>query len=58
MSHTIPDQDQDNLSLTVVKYTDTPDRCTLHPPDVSGDARLATWISADRDAFVSCSSMR
>jgi len=46
------------LSLTVVRYTDGPDRCTLHPPDASGDARLSTWLSADRSAFAALDAMR
>jgi hypothetical protein len=46
------------LSLTVVRYTDGPDRCTLHPPDASGDARLSTWLSANRSAFAPLDAMR
>ena len=40
------------LSLTVVRYTDTADRCTVHPADAAGDRRMSTWLSADRSAFV------
>jgi len=46
------------LSLTVVRYADGPDRCTIHPPDASGDERMATWLSADREAFVGSEAMR
>ena len=46
------------LSLTVVRYTDGPDRCTVYPPETSGDARMSTWLSADRDVFVDITAMR
>ncbi|MFC6757479.1 MULTISPECIES: DUF7511 domain-containing protein [Haloarcula] len=46
------------LSLTVVRYADGPDRCTIYPPDMTGDARMSTWLSADYEAVVGLSSMR
>lgn len=46
------------LSLTVVRYTDGPDRCTVYPPDTAGDARMSTWLSADHSAFVCLDTMR
>jgi len=46
------------LSMTVVRYSDSPDRCTVYPPGLSGIARMSTWISADRSLFVDVASMR
>jgi len=46
------------LSLTVVRYADGPDRCTVYPPETSGDARMSTWLSADRSVFVDLASMQ
>lgn len=42
-----------DLHVTVVQYSCRPDRCTVYPPDVERHERLSTWLSADRDAFVS-----
>ena len=50
-----PDVD---LSLTVVRYADAPDRCTIYPPATTDDARMSTWLSADSDAFVDLASTR
>ncbi|WP_254271786.1 DUF7511 domain-containing protein [Haloarcula marina] len=47
-----------DLSATVVRYTDRPDRCTVYPPGSSGVARMSTWISADADAFLDIETMR
>lgn len=46
------------LAVTVVRYSDAPDRCTLHPPDATGEERLTRWLSADTDAFVDLASRR
>jgi len=46
------------LSLTVVRYTDGPDRGTIYPPESGGDARMSTWLSADRAAFVDLAAMQ
>jgi len=46
------------LSMTVVRYSDSPDRCTVYPPGLSGVARMSTWISADRSLCVDVASMR
>ncbi|MDS0283651.1 DUF7511 domain-containing protein [Haloarcula onubensis] len=46
------------LALTVVRYADGPDRCTMYPPDLTGDARLSTWLSADHGVFVDLAAMR
>ena len=53
-----PDRPDVALSLTVVRYTDGPDKCTVFPPDASGDVRMATWLSADRTDFVSLEAMQ
>lgn len=39
---TVPD-----LQLAIVEYDDSPDRGTIHPPDLSGIERMETWISVD-----------
>ena len=46
------------LALTVVRYTDSPDRCTVYPPGAAGDTRMSTWLSADRSAFVDLDTAR
>jgi len=46
------------LSLTVVRYADGPDRCTVYPPGVTGDARLSTWVSVDYGAVVDLAAMQ
>ena len=46
------------LALTVVRYANGPDRCTIYPPGTDGDARMSTWLSADRSAFVDLDAAR
>jgi len=46
------------LSLSVVRYADGPDRCTIYPPDATGDARMSTWLSADYGAVRDLASVR
>lgn len=46
------------LSATVVQYSDAPDRCTVSPPDATGDRRLTEWISVDADVVVSLANTR
>jgi len=53
-----PDDRDVELSMTVVRYSDSPDRCTVYPPGLSGVARMSTWLSADRSLFVDVDSMR
>lgn len=53
-----PDPPAVELRATVVRYTDGPDRCTVSPPDCAEPARLTTWLSADRAAFVDRDAMR
>jgi len=53
-----PDDRGVELSMTVVRYSDGPDRCTVYPPGLSGVARMSTWLSADRSLFVDVASIR
>jgi hypothetical protein len=46
------------LELTLVRYDDRPDRCTVCPPKATGVQRMSTWISVDRSLVVSAASMR
>jgi hypothetical protein len=46
------------LALTVVRYTDRPDRCTVYPPKASGDARMSRWLTVDRAACVDLGATR
>jgi len=46
------------LTSRLVRYEDAPDRRTIHPPGLSEDARMSTWISADSDAFVDLDATR
>ncbi|CQH57866.1 uncharacterized protein HHUB_2618 [Halobacterium hubeiense] len=52
------DADTTPLEATVVRYQNTPDRCTLSPPDVNGDRRLTAWLSVDADALVTLAEHR
>jgi len=47
-----------NLQLTVVRYDDGPDRCTVSPRTVPDGKRTTTWLSADRTAFADLTAMR
>lgn len=47
-----------DLRREVVSYPDAPDRCTIFPPDATGVARMSTWLTADRDAFVDLATVR
>ncbi|MFC7075850.1 MULTISPECIES: DUF7511 domain-containing protein [Haloarcula] len=53
-----PEEPTVELRSTVVHYSDGPDRCTVYPPDCPETARLTTWLSADRSAFVDRDVMR
>ncbi|WP_245180724.1 DUF7511 domain-containing protein [Haloarcula amylovorans] len=57
-TRTSPERADVELSMTVVQYTDGPDRCTVYPPGLSGVARMSTWLSADRSAFVDLDGMQ
>ena len=46
------------LDLVVVRYDGAPDRATIHPPGLTGLARMETWLSADRAAVVDLAAWR
>ena len=50
--------DPPTLDLALVRYADRPDRCTIHPPDLTGVERMSTWISVDRTLVVDAETMR
>ncbi len=52
------DTDPTPLDATVVRYQNTPDRCTLSPPNVDSDRRLTAWLSVDADALVTLAENR
>jgi len=47
-----------DLQLTVVRYGDGPDRCTVSPRTVPDGKRTTTWLSANRAAFEELTAMR
>jgi hypothetical protein len=51
-------QSDGELSLTVVRYDDGADRCTVYPPNATGDSRLSTWLSVDYEAVVDLAAMQ
>lgn len=46
------------LELAVVRYDDSPDRCTLSPRDVDEEDVLTHWLSVDASLAVPLASMR
>ncbi|MCG1003431.1 MULTISPECIES: hypothetical protein [Halobacterium] len=52
------DADPTPLDATVVRYQNTPDRCTLSPPNVDPDRQLTAWLSVDADALVALAENR
>jgi len=46
------------LHSVVVEYDGSPDRCTIYPRRNSCRDRVATWLSADREAFLGLEEMR
>lgn len=50
---TVPD-----LQLAIVTYDDSPDRGTIHPPDLTGIERMETWISVDLSVVADLSMWR
>ena len=46
------------LKLVVVERDGGPDRATIHPPGLTGVARMETWLSTDRSATVDLSAWR
>lgn len=49
---------QSGLRLAVVRYDDSPDRCTVSPRDVDEDDLLTHWLSIDAALLVPVESMR
>ncbi len=45
------------LSSLVVEYDGRPDRCTIYPAEASRIDRMASWMTADADAFVPLDGM-
>ena len=46
------------LDLVIVRRDDGADRATIHPPGLTGVARMETWLSTDRSAVVDLSAWR
>ncbi|MFC6872573.1 DUF7511 domain-containing protein [Halobellus marinus] len=46
------------LRLAVVDQDGRPDRATIHPPGLTGTARLETWLSVDLSVVVELSAWR
>ena len=47
-----------DLRLDVVRYEYSPDRGTVHPPDLTGIERMETWISVDMSVVADLSMWR
>lgn len=47
-----------DLQLAIVAYDDSPDRGTIYPPDLTGIARMETWISVDMSVVADLSIWR
>jgi hypothetical protein len=47
-----------DLRLAVVEYDERSDRGTIHPPNLTGIARMETWLSANMSAVVDLSTWR
>ncbi|MCO8242689.1 MULTISPECIES: hypothetical protein [unclassified Haladaptatus] len=45
------------LASVVVEYDGQPDRCTIYPEEATRFERMASWITADADVFVSLDDM-
>ena len=46
------------LHLAIVDQDERPDRATVHPPGLTGTARLETWLSVDLSVVVELSAWR
>jgi hypothetical protein len=46
------------LDLVVVRRADGPDRATVHPPGLTGIARMEAWLSTDRSTVVDLAAWR
>jgi hypothetical protein len=47
-----------SLRLVRVEYHDGPDRWTVHPRNADRVTLVATWLTADREAFVDLGDVR
>jgi hypothetical protein len=45
------------LSSVVVEYDGKSDRCTIYPTEATRLERMASWMTADADAFVPLDEM-
>ena len=50
--------DRPHLRMTLVRYDDAPDHCTIYPPGLTSPERVSRWVSADRGSVVALSGMR
>jgi hypothetical protein len=59
-SSALPSQDvrPPALEIAVVRRDDGPDRATIHPPGLTGVARMETWLSTDCSAVVDLAAWR
>ena len=46
------------LEIAVVRRDNGPDRATIHPPGLTGVARMERWLSADCSAVVDLAAWR
>lgn len=46
------------LNIAVVRRENGPDRATIHPPGLTGFARMETWLSTDYSAVVDLAAWR
>lgn len=47
-----------HLRSVVVEYADKPDKCTICPKDLSSHELLASWITANNEAFIDLLEVR
>lgn len=47
-----------DLQLAVTRFNDSPDRGTIHPPDLNGIERMETWMSVDLSLIADLSMWR
>lgn len=47
-----------HLRSVVVEYADKPDKCTICPKNLSSHELLASWITANNEAFVDLLEVR
>lgn len=47
-----------DLQLAIITYDGSPDRGTIHPPDLTGIERMEAWISVDMSVVTDLSIWR